>query len=180
MELITGIAYAIVYTKFGLSVEFFLCIVLVSVLIITSGIDISTKYVHEIISIIGIVSGALFILYSYFSGGEVLTYILGGIIAAGIIAIFAFLGGMGWGDVEVAFMCGLYLGIASSILMIFISIILGGIIGAVILALNKKVRKEKEEKATMPFAPFIAIGCFISLIYGEELVRAFLNYYGVF
>ncbi|KMT21329.1 prepilin peptidase [Clostridium cylindrosporum] len=176
IELLTGILFTIIYLYFGFSVELFLYLVLVSVLIITSVIDINTGYIYERVSLVGIIAGVVFIVYKYISSGEMLTYILGGVAAGGIIAIIILLtNGMGWGDAEVAFLCGLFLGLSSSILMIFLSIVLGGIGASILLVFGKKSRKD-----AIPFAPYISIGGLIALLYGEGIVKAFLSYYGLY
>lgn len=173
VELITGILFLILYLNFGFTIRFVFYIFLISILMITSLIDLNTEYIYETISIIGGIGGVLFIAYSYFSQGEVLTYILGSLLAGGIISIFAFLGAMGWGDVEIAFVCGLYLGLYNSIVMIFLSIIIGGVVGSILLITKKK---KLNTKATMPFGPCIALGAFISLVYGNLMSNMFLNY----
>lgn len=175
-ELITGAVYIILFLTFGLSIEFVFYIILTSILILTSIIDLKTGYIYEYISFIGIGFGIAFVVYKYFTLGEFLPYIIGGVVVALILSIFAIFGGMGWGDVEIAFMCGLYLGFSSSLLMLFLSIIIGGIIGIIILILRKNKGKEDN---TMPFGPCIALGCFISLLYGEGIIKSFLIYYGL-
>lgn len=176
-ELITGISFLILYMNFGFTMEMYIYSLLVCILIIISIIDVVTNYVYFLISLAGVFLGIIFILYNYLNGELILGYILGGMLAGGIIFIFAFLRIMGWGDIEVAFLCGLFLGVESSILMIIIAILIGGFIGSIILLFNKINRKEIK---TMPFVPFISTGCFISLIYGEKLVNVFLNYYGIY
>lgn len=176
-EAITGVLFLALYINFGFTIQMYLYSFLVFILITSSLIDIRTNYVYFLISILGFLGGAVFVIYNYLNGNSALGYILGGLVAGGIIAIFALLGIMGWGDVEISFICGLFLGINLSILMNILAVVLGGIIGSVILILNKK---EGKEIKTMPFVPFISIGCFIALIFGEGFIASFLNYYGLY
>lgn len=177
VELITGLSFTVLFLKFGISIDFVFYIFLTSVLIITSIIDFNTRDIYEFLSVIGIIGGVGFIVYKYFTGGEVFTYILGAFIIAFILSILAILGAMGWGDVEIAFMCGLYLGFYSSLLMLFISVVFGGIAGIIILISRRK--SGKEDKA-MAFGPYLALGCFISLTYGEGIIKSLINYYGLY
>ncbi|MEG0372255.1 MAG: prepilin peptidase [Clostridium sp.] len=175
IEFITGVSFLILYLNFGFTVKFFLGALLTTVLIITAVIDINTGYIYEFISVVGIIGGIIYVIYSYATNGDWVGLIIGAIIAAAVIGLFAIFGGMGWGDVEISFMCGLYLGVSSSILMLVLSIVFGGVGGAVLLLNTKKI----EKGATMAFGPYIALGGFISLVYGEVIIKGFLSYYGL-
>lgn len=176
VELITAIIFTLLYLKYGLSVKFFAYCFLVSFLIITSVIDINTGYIYEVLSAIALIGGGVYLLYNYIGYGEVKTYILGALLSGASLAALAAFKAMGWGDVEVILICGLYLGLNLSIVMIFLSIIIGGIIGIIILLSGKKSRGKY---TTMAFAPCIALGCVIALFYGENIIRWFVDYYGI-
>lgn len=174
IELLTGIIFVIIYLNFGLTLKMFLYAFLVCILIVASIIDFKTKYVYFNLSLLGFISGAIFLINNYINGEEIKSYILGGFIAGGIILIFALLGVMGFGDIEIAFICGLFVGGPLAIVMNILAIVFAGIAGSIILIINKIRRKEEK---TMPFVPFISVGCFVTLIFGEVLVNGFLDYY---
>lgn len=175
VELITAIIFTFLYLKYGFSVKFFAYCFLASFLIITSLIDINTRYIYESLSYIGFTGAVLYMIYNYTVYGEIKTYILGGLITGGVIAILALLKVMGWGDIEVILICGLFLGIKLSLVMLFLSFIVGGIIGIIILLSGKR---NKDGYTPMAFAPCIALGCVISIFYGENIIRWFIEYYG--
>ena len=77
---------------------------------------------------------------------------------------------MGEGDVDIALICGLFLGIKGVIVTLFIAIILGGIVGSIILIL-----KLKDRKAEIAFGPYLAIGGIISCLYGNYLIEIYLS-----
>lgn len=75
-----------------------------------------------------------------------------------IIGIFFIKNGFGMGDIKLMFMLVMYLGFSSSFSAIFIALIFS-LIAAVVLV----IRKKKNRKDTMPFAPCILIGTYISV-----------------
>ena len=77
---------------------------------------------------------------------------------------------MGEGDIEIATVCGLFLGVKGILLGLFLAIIIGGIIGIIILALKLKKAKEK-----IAFGPCIAIGSLISMLWGVEILKFYWN-----
>src|SRR5690606_20211209 len=66
--------------------------------------------------------------------------------------------GMGMGDVKLVVPLSLLLGWPSAIVGLFLSFILGGLVGMVLLALGKKKFGQ-----VVPFGPFLIMGTFISL-----------------
>jgi leader peptidase (prepilin peptidase) / N-methyltransferase len=77
--------------------------------------------------------------------------------------------GMGGGDVKLLAMIGAFLGWKAVILTILLSSFIGSITGIIIMVL-----KGKDFKYAIPFGPFLSLGAFISLFYGEEIIRWYL------
>jgi leader peptidase (prepilin peptidase)/N-methyltransferase len=80
-------------------------------------------------------------------------------------------GGMGFGDVKLAGVLGLYLGRAVAP-GIFVALIAGVVIGATIMA-RVGVREGRRKK--VPFGPFLALGGLVGFLAGDELVDAYLD-----
>lgn len=81
--------------------------------------------------------------------------------------------GMGGGDVKLAFLMGLILGWPMVAVAVFLAFILGSAAGiCLILARKKKM------KSAIPFGPFLAIGAFVALFWGEGIVRWYLSIIG--
>jgi prepilin signal peptidase PulO-like enzyme (type II secretory pathway) len=78
--------------------------------------------------------------------------------------------GMGGGDIKLAFLMGLILGWPIVLLSIFIAFILGSIIGIFLILVGKK-----KMKSMIPFGPFLIIGTFVGLFFGERIIRWYLN-----
>ena len=77
---------------------------------------------------------------------------------------------MGEGDIEIAIICGLFIGIKNILLSLFLAIIIGGIVGIIIVTLNLKKLKDR-----IAFGPFIAIGVLISILYGQKIIEIYMN-----
>lgn len=78
--------------------------------------------------------------------------------------------GMGEGDIEIAGVCGLFIGVKQIILALFLAIMLGGAVGIIVILLNLKNIKDK-----IAFGPFIAIGTLIAILYGNALISWYFN-----
>ena len=81
--------------------------------------------------------------------------------------------GIGMGDVKLVAFVGLSLGYFHwylVILQLFLSFLIGAIISVVLLGFRIKKRKDR-----IPFAPFLASGAVIALIWGKDLVDLYLK-----
>ncbi len=78
--------------------------------------------------------------------------------------------GMGGGDVKLAFLMGLLLGWPVILLSLFLAFILGSIIGIFLILINKK-----KMSSMIPFGPFLIIGTFVGLFFGEEIIGWYLD-----
>ncbi len=168
IETLNGILYLIVYLKFGLTLIALKYCILVSILIVIGMIDYDTQFVFTNTTIFGGIVAVIFIgIQAIVYKVGIIDLIAGGAIGFGIIGLIVILTkGMGEGDIEIATVCGLFLGMKGILLGLFLAIILGGIVGIIILALKLKKAKEK-----MAFGPCIAIGSLISMLWGVEILK---------
>ncbi len=77
---------------------------------------------------------------------------------------------LGFGDVKLAFLMGLYLGFPKILVALFLSFLIGAVVGLALVAQNKKSLKSE-----VPFGPFLTLGTFIALFFGEQLILWYLN-----
>jgi len=172
IELATGILFFAAYLKFDLTLDLIKFTLLSSFLIVIGMIDLDTTDVYLKTILPGIVVGIVFVIIAFFSGSSYITFILGGLLAGGIIAlIIVTTHGMGWGDFEICVLSGLFLGLKLSIVMVFFSFVLGGLIGVLLLITKKKGRKDQ-----IPFGPFIVMGTFVAMFFGEQIINWYLNF----
>jgi len=78
---------------------------------------------------------------------------------------------MGFGDVKLIFLIGLFLGFPSILVALFSSFVFGAIIGIVLIFLKKK-----SFESQIPFGPFLVIGAFIGLFWGKEIIDLYLSF----
>lgn len=173
IEGITGIIFVLLYIKFGFQLEFFKYTILLALLIVIGIIDLKTQYIYTNTIVFGIVTSVIFIGIEYFFYRTVIIedYILGGILVALILgAVVLLTRAMGWGDVELTFMIGMFIGLKLSIFNLFISIILGGVTAIILL-----VFKIKERGDSIAFGPYISMAAIISILFGNEIINWYFN-----
>lgn len=170
IEGVNGILYLLVFFKFGLTIIALKYCILVSILIVIAMIDYDTQFVFTSTTVFGGIMAVIFIIIQgvvYKNG--ILDLILGGVIGFGIIGLIVILTkGMGEGDIEIAAVCGLFLGVKGILLGLFLAIIIGGLAGTIVLALKLKKAKEK-----IAFGPFITVGSLISMLWSVEILRSY-------
>lgn len=172
VELFTGLMFLAVFLKFGLTMEALKYVVLVSFFIIIGMIDYDTTDVYSVTTYSVIVLGLVFVAVNYFMGFPIKTYIFGGLLGGGLIALIIILTkGMGWGDFEICLAAGLFLGLYNSIVMLMASFIVGGTIGAILL-----IAKIKKRGDYIPFGPSIVIGTFIAMFFGDNIIGWYISY----
>ena len=77
---------------------------------------------------------------------------------------------MGTGDIKLAFLMGLFLGFPKILPALFLSFLLGGIMGIGLIILGRK-----NLKSEIPFGPFLVAGTFIALFWGQNLINWYLS-----
>jgi leader peptidase (prepilin peptidase) / N-methyltransferase len=87
-------------------------------------------------------------------------------------AIFALSRGraMGFGDVKLALLMGLFLGWPNIAVALFAAFVLGAAVGVVLMLLKKKGMKSE-----IPFGPFLITGTFVALFWGKVIVDWYLD-----
>jgi len=173
VELVNGLLYLSLLFKFGFGVKFILICLFISLILVIGIIDYKTQDIYDNTIYVGVVLGVLYIgVEKYLGGVSPFNYILGAVIAAGILALIAITTkAMGWGDVELVFIIGLFLGWPNALLMLFISIVLGGIVGGLLLLIKYK----SIGGHYMAFGPYIALAGYITLMYGNEILNWYLK-----
>lgn len=101
--------------------------------------------------------------------------LLGGVIYFGALLVIALAvpRGFGLGDVKLAAFLGLYityLGWGSLAVGMFLPFWIGGIVSILLLVTRIKGRKDK-----IPFGPYLVIGAYLAIAYGEEIFDWWLN-----
>ncbi len=149
-------------------------IVLVLVLVPIALIDLDTQTIPNRITgpaaVLAIVIGTAFD-----PSGEIERLIAGA--AAGgflFVAWLAYPRGMGFGDVKLAGVLGLFLGRSVGPAML-IALVAGVIVGLVVI---RRVGVEAGRKTKVPFGPFLALGGVVGIYAGNAIVSAYLSSFG--
>jgi len=170
VELLTAVCFIAVVLAQGISADLIALIPFTAVLIAVTFIDLEHKIVPNKImapaAIYGLVTAVAF-----------RTDMLPELLIAGAGAFVFFLvaalihpKGMGMGDVKLAGVMGLYLG-KLVIPALFIAFLVGAVVG-VVLVMRHGMRSRK---VGVPFAPFMALGGFVSMLAGRQLIDIYLD-----
>lgn len=174
VELLNGVLYLLIFLRFGLSLSFVFYSLLTSLLIVISYIDLDSKYIYSSTTILGVVLADIYIVVGLYTKDiSISNNVLGGAIGYGIIYLIVVITkGMGQGDAEVAGVCGLFIGIKGILVCLFIAVVLGGLVAAIIL-----IFKLKEKKSEIAFSPYISIGSIVYILLGKEILSLYLNFF---
>lgn len=158
-ELLSGFLFVISYWIFGLSINFAISIVFISVLLIIFISDYQTMIIPDEVLIFGIIAIAILLIIK---GGIILMLnsIINGIISFSIMFLLKKIGdlmfkreSMGGGDIKLMFLIGMVIGFEMSIMTIFLASFIGLPISIGIMYLKKD--------DIVPFGPFLSIAATI-------------------
>ena len=174
VELITGIAFLLIYLNFENFNTIIFLSVLVLILIIIFFIDLENFIIPDSLNFF-IMGLALFKNFlPHFNTSiihEINQSIIGGMV--GYISIwliiylyktFKKIDGMGLGDAKLMAGIGLLFGWQSIPFILFVSSILG-----LIFVIPSLIKKQKNMRTEIPFGPFIILACLIYFAYGSLL-----------
>jgi len=170
IESITGITFVWVFLVYGFTPQTIIGILLTSILIIVTVIDIDTM---EILDRFQILVFLLALIYLFISPLPLLEHLIGFFIISTPFFILATItGGIGGGDIKLIAMAGLLLGYKATLVAFFIASILGGLVAIYLLA-----TKQKERKSLIAFGPYLCIGIFLAYLYGNQIFSWYINFF---
>lgn len=179
VELLTGILSVIVVAHFGVSATALAALILTWVLIALAGIDLDHRLLPDNLTLPTLWLGLLLSLVPVFVPVD--TAIIGA--AAGYLAfwgiyhLFRWLTGkqgMGYGDFKLLGMLGAWLGWQSLPLIVVLASVVGAGVGIAMIAGLGRRRDQP-----IPFGPFLAAAGWIYLIWGGDLMQAYLAFTGL-
>ena len=183
-EVATGLLFALAAWRFGITVTGVVYAAFFWALVVLTVIDLEHKllpnrivYPTFLAGWAGLVAAAL--VDSDLAGARLRSAAFGMLVFGGFLFIVAFIypAGMGGGDWKLAFALGAFLGYAGGVRLVltgmFISFVLGGVIGLVAMTVTGKGRKMQ-----IPFGPFLAGGTVIAIAIGQRLLDAYLDFIG--
>jgi prepilin signal peptidase PulO-like enzyme (type II secretory pathway) len=133
------------------------------------------KVIYPAIFVSGIWYFVFGIFLNFYPKSEI-RYTLYSAIGASLFFLFIYLISkgkwLGFGDVKLAILMGIFLGFPKILVALFFSFFIGAIIGIGLILTKKKTLKSE-----VPFAPFLVLGTFIALFFGEKIISWYLNFF---
>ena len=184
VELATAVLSALVAWQFGAGWTTVYALAFTWALIALAGIDFDEQLLPDVITLPLLWFGLLVSLAS--SGGQPLfvdprSAIIGA--AAGYLTLWLLFHvyrkltgkeGMGYGDFKLLAALGAWVGWQVLPLIVILSALVGAVIGGALIAF-----RGRDHQVPMPFGPFLAAAGWIALLWGEELVRLYLEVSGL-
>ncbi|MEL4106313.1 prepilin peptidase [Oscillospiraceae bacterium WX1] len=167
VEASTGILFAIIYNRFGFSIETLLYCSMTSALLALSVIDFRTLEIPEGFIYFLLAVGIARVVTDV---GSWSLYLIGaGAVGLPLLLILLISGGrgVGGGDVKLMAVCGLILGWKLIILAFFLGCVLGSIIHLLRMVITRTGHQ-------LAFGPYLSMGIFIAALWGGGLINAYL------
>ena len=167
LEAATALLAVALWLRYGASWALLPAGVAGLLLLLIATIDIDRRLILNEVLLAGAV---LAMLYAALGGwGRLLTALVGGGVGLGLFLLIALLSrpivrssrGIGAGDVKLAGLLGLMFGYPAVMSVLFLGVLVGGLVSAVLLLTHRL-----ERKAMIPYAPFLAAGGIVTLLMG--------------
>jgi leader peptidase (prepilin peptidase)/N-methyltransferase len=176
VELITGILFAVCIWRFGFSIQGGLACVFTAGLIALSGIDLRTTLLPDQITQPLLWLGLLISLITVFIDpvSALLGAAFGYLSLWSVTRLFKLLtgkDGMGAGDFKLLAVLGAWCGVKAILPIIFISSLVGAIIGSIWL-----FTAGKHKDTQIPFGQYLAIAGWIQFISGTDFIALYMRW----
>jgi leader peptidase (prepilin peptidase)/N-methyltransferase len=179
-ELATGALFALAVVKFEFTFTAAVYAGFFWTLVVLTVIDLEHKLLPNRIVYPLFVAGWVGIVAAALIDGDAATLksaALGAVVFGGFFFLVAFIypAGMGGGDVKLAFVLGTFVGYAGGVGAVlagmFLSFLLGGVIGIIAMRVSGKGRKTQ-----IPFGPFLAVGSVLAVFLGERIADGYVDF----
>jgi len=170
VELLTGLIFLAIFQYYGFDGRSLLLFLFTIPLMIILASDLKDNIIPDVFL------GASFIIILFWRltmptfWQDVLIAVLAASIFFFFLALVSKGSWMGWGDVKLVAVLGLWLAYPKIIVGLFLAFLLGSIVGIGLLAVKKKKWKD-----TVPFGPFLIIGCFLAFFWADILIKWYLG-----
>lgn len=163
VEFLTGALFVLVGNYFPYWAQMLMIDIFTAVLIVQAFIDYDYQILLDELSIFLLFTG---IIYGYYFHKDLWQSLYGGLTGLCILGLIFILsrGGMGLGDVKLAFALGIWLGVDKILICLLTAFVFGGMTAILLLVSGLKERRD-----AVAFGPFLCIGAFIALVWGNTL-----------
>lgn len=169
-ELVTAGLFTLLYFYFGLTPLLLKYLFLTSVLTVVAFTDLEAYLIPNGVLLVALLGGIVLNLWA--RDLTLFSALLGLVLSFGFFAFLALVsrGGMGGGDAKLAGAIGFFLGWPLAAVAVFLACLFAGLLGILLLSLKLKGRKDR-----LPFAPFLAAGALVTIVWGEALLAWYLK-----
>jgi leader peptidase (prepilin peptidase) / N-methyltransferase len=174
-EAITAAAFGILAWQLGFTPELAPALTAAAILIAVSLSDVGYRLIPDRILLTGVILLIPLRLWSH--PLPLWSYAIGAIVGFFVLYAIAWLGtlwlrkdAMGGGDIKLFAFVGLFMGWKLTLLNVFVSSVLGAVIGGMVILLARKGNQTE-----IPFGPFIALGAILCYLYGETVLRWYFH-----
>ena len=132
--------------------------------------DMKYQIIPDEMAVIVALASLSFILLT---GQPLVNHILAGVGAfLALFSIYVFSKGkaMGFGDVKLVFVLGLFLGYPLAFIGLYLAFLTGAAVSLILIITHKKKFKQR-----IAFGPFLIIGAVIAFFYGHQLAQWYLH-----
>jgi leader peptidase (prepilin peptidase)/N-methyltransferase len=179
VELLTGLLFAAVVWRYGLSWQAGSLLVATGFLVAMSGIDARTTLLPDSLTLPLLWFGLLLSLVPVFVGPAeaILGAAVGYLSLWSVYWAFKLLTGkegMGFGDFKLLAAIGAFCGWQAILPVVLMSSVIGAIVGITLITVQGR------DRATpIPFGPYLAAAGWVQMMYGGNLLDAYLRWVGI-
>ena len=185
VEALTGIMFAILLWEYSWSFELLIYAIITAGLIVATFVDFDHFIIPNFITFPGMIFGLIwsFVVWLFFKESAFLVQnpmeaILGFAVGAGFLfsigEIFTRVlkkEAMGFGDVKLLGMLGLFIGWKLVLLTVILSSFVGSIVGVLMISM----KKQKNEQGHIPFGPYLALAAYIAMVWGTKIIEWYIS-----
>ena len=174
----TAFLFLLFFNKYGLTYEFLVNMLFVSLIIAISFIDLEFQIIPDVLSLGGLLAGFALSFFRkpiFFYQDALYGILIGGGILFAIAYVYQLITkreGMGGGDIKLLGMIGAFCGLKGVIFSLMTGSIIGTIVGIPLMLIKGK---EEGTRYAIPFGPFLSLGALIFLIMGDRFIYGFIN-----
>ena len=172
VEAVNGVLYVILFLVKGITVDTFLYCLCASALLALSVIDWRTQTIPLGFNIFIFILGLVRLITDISNWSQ---YVIGLFAVSGFLLLLWLITkgrGIGDGDIKLMAATGLLLGWQLNIVAFLLGCIIGSVVHLVIMAVKKAGR-------VLAFGPYLSMGVYIAMIWGEQLVSWYLRVCGL-
>ena len=184
VELATGALFLLMFYHFGVTLEFLLALIFVTLLIPISVIDAKHYIIPNVLIGTGLILGSVIVSVIAYQRADVwylLTRLIGAVAGWTMLWLIALIGravlrktAMGGGDIKLMALNGLFLGAWPELAMVIgFSACGGAIVGSALI-----ISGVKNRQSPIPYGPFLAGAAVLVLLWGDELWSMYLGFVG--